>query len=80
MQLAVDISLGNILSLISQMNLSEIEEIKNKIVEKELYFKKFKIDDINNIVNDFHKKNYSNDFLKELEDGLKKSSLYNNDN
>jgi hypothetical protein len=35
MQLAVDISLPNILTLISQMSLNEIEEVKNKIVEKE---------------------------------------------
>ena len=42
MQLAVNISLPNILTLISQMSLNEIEEVKNKIIEKELYFKKFK--------------------------------------
>ena len=42
MQLAVNVSLPNILTLISQMSLNEIEQIKNKIVEKELYFKKFK--------------------------------------
>ena len=41
MQLAVNISLPNILTLISQMSLNEIEEVKNKIVEKELYFKRF---------------------------------------
>ena len=44
MQLAVNISLPNILTLISQMSLNEIEQIKNKIVEKELYFKTFKKD------------------------------------
>ena len=78
MQLAVDVSLSNILHLISQMNLDEIEEVKNKIVEKELYFKKFQKDDIQNIMNDFKKENYSNDFLAELENGLKKSSIYAN--
>ena len=77
MQLAIDISLSNILSLISQMNLNEIEEVKNKIIEKELYFKKFKNDNIEDIMNDFKKENYSNDFLKDLENGLKKSSVYN---
>ena len=40
MQLAVNVSLPNIIDLISQMSLNEIEEVKNKIVEKELYFKK----------------------------------------
>ena len=70
MQLAVNISLPNILTLISQMSLNEIEEVKNKIIEKELYFKTFKKDKIENVMNDF---------LKELEDGLKKSSVYNDD-
>jgi len=77
MQLAIDISLPNILTLISQMSLSEIEQVKNKIVEKELYFKKFKKDKIENIMNDFQKEDYANDFLKDLEKGLKKSSIYN---
>jgi hypothetical protein len=55
MQLAVNISLPNILTLISQMSLNEIEEVKNKIVEKELYFKPFKKDKIENVMNDFQK-------------------------
>ena len=79
MQLAVDISLSNILTLISQMSLNEIEQVKNKIVEKELYFKTFKKDKIEDVMSDFQKENYSDDFLKELEDGLKKSSVYNDD-
>lgn len=79
MQLAVNISLPNILTLISQMSLNEIEEVKNKIVEKELYFKRFKKDKVENIMNDFKKENYSDDFLSDLENGLKKSSVYNAD-
>jgi threonyl-tRNA synthetase len=77
MQLAVNVSLPNIIDLISQMSLNEIEEVKNKIVEKELYFKRFQKDDIKNIMNDFEKEDYSSDFLKDLENGLKKSSIYN---
>jgi len=68
MQLAVDISLPNVLNLISQMSLSEIEEVKNKIIEEELYFKKHQKDSIDNIIDDFKKKDYSNDFLKDLEE------------
>ena len=79
MQLAVNISLPNILTLISQMSLNEIEEVKNKIIEKELYFKTFKKDKIENVMNDFQKEDYSDDFLKDLEDGLTKSSIYNED-
>jgi threonyl-tRNA synthetase len=77
MQLAIDISVPTITSLISQMNLDEIEELKNKIIERELYFKKFQKDEISSILDDFAKENYSNDFLKDLEEGLKKSSVYN---
>jgi len=77
MQLALDISLSNVLALISQMSLNEIEEVKNKIVEKELYFKKFKKDNIETIVDDFRKENYSDDFLADLEKGLRKSTVYN---
>ncbi len=79
MQLAVNISLPNILTLISQMSLNEIEQVKNKIVEKELYFKTFKKDKIEDVMSDFQKEDYSDDFLKDLEDGLKKSSVYNDD-
>ena len=79
MQLAVNISLPNILTLISQMSLNEIEQIKNKIVEKELYFKTLKKDKLENVMSDFQKEDYSDDFLKELESGLKKSSVYNDD-
>ncbi len=77
MRLAVDVSLPNILTLISQMSLNEIEQVKNKIVEKELYFKTFKKDKIEDVMSDFQKEDYSDDFLKDLEDGLKKSSVYN---
>lgn len=77
MQVAVDITLPHILKLISQMNLNEIEEVKKTIVKKELYFKKFQKDDLDVVLGDFKKENYSDDFLKDLEEGLKKSSIYN---
>jgi threonyl-tRNA synthetase len=77
MQLSVDITLTNLLSLISEMNVNQIEEIKNKIIEKKLYFQSFKVDSVENIMGDFSKENYSSDFLKDLEEGLKKSSIYN---
>jgi len=77
MQLSVDVSLPNILNLISEMSLSELEEIRKKIVERELYFRKFQPDAIDNIVEDFQQEGYSSDFLKDLENGLKQSSVYN---
>jgi len=41
------------------MNLDEIEEVKNTIVKREIYFKKF---NIQNIMNDFKEKDYSTGF------------------
>ncbi len=78
MQLSVDVSLDNLLLLISKMNIEQIEEIKNKIVEQKLYFQTFQKDDIDNIMDDFKKEEYSNDFLLDLEAGLRKSSVYGN--
>jgi len=78
MQLSVDISLDNLLLLISKMDVNQIEEVKNKIVEQKLYFQTFQKDDIENIVDDFRKEEYSNDFLLDLEAGLRKSSIYEN--
>jgi len=79
MQLSIDNSLSSVLDLISRMSLDEIEKVKNKIAERELYFKKFKKDNIKNIINDFENEGYSEDFLRDLEQGLKKSSVYNED-
>lgn len=79
MQIAVDIPFSNIITLVSQMNLNQIEELKNKIIEKELYFKKFKKDKIDDIMQDFKQEGYSKDFLSDIENGLKKSSLYDKD-
>ena len=76
MQLAVDVSLPDILNLISKMSLKEIEDKKKLIIKKELYFKKFKKDPIEDIVDDFKKEDYTDNFLQDLEDGLKKSSIY----
>ena len=78
MQLSVDVSIDNLLLVISKMNLNQIEEIKNKIVEQKLYFQTFQKDDVENIIDDFKKEDYSNDFLADLEAGLKKSSIYGN--
>ena len=73
MQLSINVKTKDI---ISQMSLNELEKVKNSLVERELYFKEFKKDDVKNIVDDFNKEDYSNDFLTDLEEGLKKSSIY----
>ena len=76
MQLSIDIKTNDIISLISQMSLDELEKVKNSLIERELYFKKFEKDSIENIMEDFKKENYCDDFLSDLEEGLKKSSVY----
>ena len=76
MQLSMDVSLPNVLNLISQMSLSEIEEVKNKLVEKELYFHAHKKESVEDVMEAFEKEDYAEDFLKDLENGLKKSSIY----
>ena len=76
MQLSIDLNTKDIISLISQMSLNEIEKVKNSLIERELYFKEFKKDSVENVMNDFKKEDYSSDFLTDLEEGLKKSSIY----
>ncbi len=76
MQLSINLKMNDIISLISQMSLNDLEKVKDSLVQRELYFKKHQKDDIENIMDDFKKEDYSNDFLTDLEEGLKKSSLY----
>jgi len=76
MQLSIELKTKDIISLISQMSLNELEKVKNSLVQRELYFKKFQKDEIENIIDDFKKEDYSEDFLTDLEEGLKKSSIY----
>ena len=76
MQLSIDIKTKDIISLISQMSLDELEKVKNSLIEREIYFKKFQKNDIDNILHDFKNEGYSDEFLAALEGGLKKSSVY----
>ena len=77
MQIAVDISTKEIINAIKEMELNDIEELKTALIEREIYFRKFKKDKIENIIQDFKSEGYSEGFLKDLENGLKKSSVYN---
>ena len=76
MLVSIDLKTQDIISMISQMSLNEIEKLKDMLITRELYFKEFKKDDVTNIINDFKKESYSDDFLLDLEEGLKKSSIY----
>ena len=76
MQVVIDVLVDDLINSISKMDLDEVEKLKNSLIERELYFKPFIKDDIENIIDDFKKEGYSSDFLKDLEEGLKKSSVY----
>ena len=76
MQLSVNIQTQDIVSLISQMTLDEVEKVKNSLVKRELYFKPFQKDDLEDIVSDFQQEGYSSAFLTDLTEGLQKSSIY----
>ncbi len=77
MQIQIDISTEDIIKTINQMDLTDIEKVKTALIEREIYFKKFKKDKIENVMRDFEEEGYSEGFLKDLENGLKKSSVYN---
>lgn len=74
--LALPISENQIVQLISQLDLASLEKVRKAIVKKEVYFKRFQKAPIDEVVQDFKHEGYSNDFLAELEEGLKKSRIY----
>jgi threonyl-tRNA synthetase len=74
--LALPISENQILQLISQLDLVALEKVRKAIVKKEIYFKRFQKAPINDIVQDFKHEGYSDGFLADLEEGLKKSRIY----
>lgn len=68
----------DIINSIKHMNCNDIERVKNSLVEMDIYFKTHQKDNINNVVNNFKEYGYDDGFLKDLEQGLKKSSVYEN--
>lgn len=76
MQLVVDVCADDIIKSIKKMDYTDLERVKNALIERTLYFKKFKKDKIEHVIRDFKGEGYSDDFLKDLESGLRKSSVY----
>lgn len=74
--LALPISENQILQLISHLDLVALEKVRKAIVKKEIYFKRFQKAPMNEIVQDFKHEGYSDGFLADLEEGLKKSRIY----
>ena len=77
MNVSIDISTETIIRGMMTMDVNELEIIKNAIIERGLYFQKFKKDKIENIIADFKAEGYAEAFLNDLENGLKMSSVYN---
>ena len=74
--LSFNLSLNDILQGLSQLSLNDMEKVKKTLVKRELYFRKHKISSLNQVVSDFQGEGYSPEFLKDLTDGLQKSSVY----
>ncbi len=77
MQMVVDFKIDDFIETIKKMPLDDVEKIKSAIIKREIYFKKFRKDKIENIISDFKNNGYNDSFLSDLENGLKKSSIYN---
>lgn len=77
MQLIFDVRTDNIIRSIKKMDCNDLEKVKNALIERTIYFKKFKKDKLEHVIKDFKDEGYSDDFLKDLENGFRKSSVYN---
>jgi len=77
MQMIIDYKIDDFINTIQKLSIDDIEKIKNALIKQEIYFKKFKKDKIENIVSDFKDYGYNESFLSDLENGLKKTSVYN---
>jgi Cdc6-like AAA superfamily ATPase len=77
MQTALNISIEDVIRILGMMTLDEMEKVKDAIIRREVYFKKYKKDKIENVIQDFQAEGYSQGFLEDLEAGLRKSSIYN---
>jgi hypothetical protein len=80
MLVTIDISPDNLIQTIREMDIKDIERIKEALIKQEIYFKRFKKAPIPEIMHDFKKEKYSPEFLKDLEKGLSKSSVYAKNN
>lgn len=74
----IDIPMEALYELIDNLSEKERESVLNRLKEEPLKLKAFKKDKIESILADFESTNlYEDDFLRDLQDGLKKSSVYN---
>lgn len=73
----IDIPMASLYELIDNLTEEERKQILKRLQAKSVELKSFKKDDINSILQDFTTTDlYEEEFLKDLEKGLKKSSIY----
>ena len=73
----IEISMETLYEVIDNLTEEERENLLKKLRAKPVKLKPFKKDKINSILADFAATDlYENNFLKDLEEGLKKSSVY----
>jgi hypothetical protein len=69
--------LAALYELIDNLTAEERKKVLERLQSKPIEFKPFNKDDINSILKDFASTDsYEDEFLKDLEEGLKKSSIY----
>ena len=73
----IDIPMEALYDLIDNLSQEERESVLNRLRKEPAKLKVFKKDKIELVLSDFRSTNiYENDFLSDLEEGLKKSSVY----
>ena len=73
----IDIPMDTLYEIIDNLTDEERKKLMERLKAKPIELKHFKKDKIGSILADFKTTDlYENDFLKDLEEGLKKSSIY----
>lgn len=73
----IDISMEALYKLIDNLSEQERENVLNRLRKDDIHLKSFKKDNIESILADFESTDlYEDDFLRDLQDGLEKSSVY----
>ncbi|MEA2040071.1 MAG: hypothetical protein U9N82_09615 [Thermodesulfobacteriota bacterium] len=74
----IDIPMEVLYDLIDKLSQEEREIVMNRLRKAPVKLKAFKKDKIESILADFESTDlYQEDFLRDLQDGLRKSSIYN---
>ena len=76
MEFVVHLKLKDILASLQTLSVDEVEQIKKSLVKRDIYFRKHCAVPLSEITSDFQKEGYSPEFIRDLQEGLIKSSVY----